>query len=120
MSEGSPSRDCDSGLAGLAWHPIPVPLPDEGRTCGFEVAGWRLVLCNALGNAYVLYDECPHARAPLSGGRLQGTVLECALHGGKVDVRDGAVVERPIRKRATCFLVRAGAAGLEVGLPSAP
>ena len=69
-------------------------------------------------NPYVLHDECPHMRVPLSGGRLQGTVLECPRHGGKVDVRDGAVVERPIRKRATCFAVRESAAGLEVGLPA--
>ncbi len=105
--------------AALAWHPVPVPVPAEGRTCGFELAGYRLVLCNALGSPYVLHDECPHMRVPLSGGRLQGTVLECPRHGGKVDVRDGAAVERPIRRSATCFAVREGAAGLEVGLPAA-
>ncbi len=112
MSEGAAS-----GPAELAWHLIPVPFPSEGRTCGFALAGLRLVLCNALGNPYVLHDECPHVRVPLSGGRLRGTVLECPMHGGKIDVRDGSVVERPIRKRATCFTVRARGGGLEVGLP---
>ena len=112
MSESAPSEEGE-----LAWVPIPVPFPDQDRTCGFEVAGRRLLLCNALGEPYVLLDECPHTRVPLSDGRLQGTVLECSLHGGKLDVRDGSVVELPIRKRATCFAVRAGRGGLEVGLP---
>ncbi len=102
----------------LVWRVIPVSFPAEGRTCDFEIEGIRLLLCNALGNPYVLHDECPHERVPLAGGRLEGTVLECPLHGGKVDVRDGAVVERPIRKRATCYAVRIGERGLEVALPA--
>ncbi len=114
MSEGATDE-----APGLSWHEVPIPLPAEGRTCGFQVAGVRLLLCNALGQPYVLHDECPHVRSPLSGGRLEGTVLECPLHGGKVDVRDGSVVARPIRKRATCFPVRTGEAGLEVGFPAA-
>ena len=102
----------------VIWHPIPVPFPAEGRTCSFEVGGLRLLLCNAGGEAYVLRDECPHLRTPLAGGRLQGTVLECPLHGGKLDVRDGAVVGRPIRKRAICHAIRGAGGSLDVALPA--
>ena len=104
--------------AEAAWHPVPVPLPAPGRTCSFEAGGQRLLLCNADGTPYVIRDECPHVRVPLSGGVLSGTVLECPLHGGKIDVRDGTPVARPIRKRATCHPVRATGNGLEVALPT--
>ena len=110
MTEAAPEPALD-------WHAVPVPFPAVGRTCGFEVAGQRLLLCNAEGEPYVLYDECPHVRVPLSGGKLEGTVLECPLHGGKIDVRDGAPAGRPIRARARCVAVRLQDGGLEVGLP---
>ena len=112
MNQGAPSEDAE-----LAWHPIPVPLPAEGQVCGFEMAGHLLLLCNAQGEPRVLLDECPHAGVALSGGRLQGTILECPLHGGKVDVRDGAPKALPIRRRAPCFPVRWSEGGLEVAIP---
>ena len=112
MNEGGPSGDAE-----LTWHPIPVPLPAEGLVCGFELAGHPLLLCNALGEPRVLLDECPHAGVALSGGRLRGTVLECPLHGGKLDVRDGAPMAFPIRRSASCFPVRSSGGGLEVGVP---
>lgn len=107
------------GDAALRWHPIDVPLPAEGRCRGFEAAGLRLLLCNADGTPYVIADECPHMRVSLSGGTLRGTVLECPLHGGKIDVRDGSAVARPIRKAAVCFPVRPVPGGFEVALRGA-
>jgi nitrite reductase/ring-hydroxylating ferredoxin subunit len=55
---------------------------------------------------------------PLAGGRLRGTVLECPLHGGKLDVRDGRPCAQPIRKPATTFEVRPAQAGIEIRLGS--
>ncbi len=103
--------------ADLDWVGIPVPLPEPGSTRSFELAGARLLLCNAEGQAYVLRDECPHVRTPLAGGTLRGFVLECPLHGGKLDVRDGSPVAPPIRRPAPRYPVRADAARLEVGMP---
>jgi nitrite reductase/ring-hydroxylating ferredoxin subunit len=72
----------------------------------FELDGLELVLCNAGGTACVIEDRCPHAEAALSGGRLEGSVLECPLHGGKLDVRDGRPVAAPIRRSVRTFAVR--------------
>jgi nitrite reductase/ring-hydroxylating ferredoxin subunit len=91
---------------GAGWHEIPVSLPAPGRMVVFEAGGERLVLCNADGVPYVVQDRCPHAFAYLSEGRLEGHVLECPLHGGKLDVRDGAPVAPPIRKPVRTFAVR--------------
>ena len=99
-----------------SWHLVPVPLPAPGRSVAFDAGGRRVLLCNVDGAPYALEDRCPHVRVPLSGGRLEGPVLECPLHGGRLDVRDGQPVARPIRKAAVVFPVRAAGDGLEVRL----
>src|SRR5512145_2074126 len=81
-SEAQPSE-------AASWLDLGVPLPPPGRMTAFEAGGQRLVLCNAGGVPYVVQDRCPHAFATLSDGRLEGCVLECPLHGGRLDVRDG-------------------------------
>ncbi len=99
------------------WCPVPVALPAPGEVIGFELAGTRVLLANAEGTPYALEDLCPHVRVPLSGGRLRGCVLECPEHGGKLDVRDGSPVERPIRRGAVTYALRQGEGGLEIRLP---
>jgi nitrite reductase/ring-hydroxylating ferredoxin subunit len=105
--------------AASAWLELDVPLPPPGRMAAVEAGGLRLVLCNAAGAAYALEDRCPHAAARLSEGRLEGTVLECPLHGGKLDVRDGAPVAAPIRRPARRFALRSAGGRIEVEVPHA-
>jgi 3-phenylpropionate/trans-cinnamate dioxygenase ferredoxin subunit len=97
---------------------VPVPFPALGRSSGFEVEGRGLLLCNGDGAPYVIENVCPHTAVSLAGGVLQGTVLECPHHGGRLDVRDGRPVRLPIRRSVACYPVRAAGAGLEVGLPA--
>jgi len=101
------------------WIDLGVPLPQPGGMTAFAAGGLRLVLCNAGGAPYVVQDRCPHAFALLSGGRLEGFVLECPLHGGKLDVRDGSPVAAPIRKPVRTFAVRQAEARLQVEIPHA-
>jgi len=98
------------------WVAIPVALPPEGRTAPFTLHGEELLLCNAGGAPFVVRDRCPHARTPLAGGRLRGFVLECPLHGGKIDVRDGSPAAPPVRTPVATFAVRAADGVLEVAL----
>jgi nitrite reductase/ring-hydroxylating ferredoxin subunit len=102
-----------------AWLDLDVPLPPPGGMTVFEARGLRLVLCNAGGAPFVVQDRCPHAFVYLSGGRLEGCVLECPLHGGKLDVRDGRPVAAPIRKPVRTFAVRQSGARLQVEIPHA-
>jgi len=95
----------------------PELAPGELRAV--EVADRRLVLCNADGRVYALEDRCPHADVALSGGRLTGTVLECPLHGGRLDVRDGSAQRPPIRRAAATFPVRAIEGGFEIEIATA-
>ena len=92
--------------AGAGWRDVPVPLPPPGRMAAFELGGLELVLCNVAGTPCVIEDRCPHVEVALSEGRLEGSVLECPLHGGKLDVRDGRPVAAPIRRPVRTFAVR--------------
>ena len=92
----------------------PGPAPGELRAV--VVADYRIVLCNAGGRVYALEDRCPHADVKLSGGRLEGTLLECPFHGGKLDVRDGSPQRPPIRRPGVSFPVREVDGGFEIQL----
>ena len=98
------------------WVDIPIPLPEPGTTAPFIAGGRELLLCNADGTPYVVRDQCPHAGAQMQGGALRGTVLECPMHGGSFDVRDGSPVARPIRRAGWCHPVRAHGDGWQVDL----
>jgi nitrite reductase/ring-hydroxylating ferredoxin subunit len=96
------------------WRELPVALPEPGRMTAFELDGLELVLVNAAGTPCVIEAACPHAEAALSEGHLEGFVLECPLHGGKLDVRDGRPLAFPIRRPARCFAVRVEGARIQM------
>lgn len=96
-----------------------MELPPDGRNAAFRLRERRLLVCNVAGTPYVVDDQCSHASTPLAGGRLCGFVLECPLHGGKLDVRDGSPTAPPIRRPVRAWparLTREGA--VEVGFPA--
>ena len=90
----------------------------EGRMRALSLEGRNVVVCRAEGAYYALENRCPHALVPLDAGRLEGCVLECPLHGGRLDVRDGRPLAQPIRKPATTFAVRPVPGGIEIDLTS--
>ena len=98
------------------WLAVDVAGLAPGETRALEVAGRSVLVCNAGGTYYALENRCPHARTPLTSGSLRGFVLECPLHGGKLDVRDGRPCALPIRQPATTFAVRPGGDGIEIRL----
>ena len=109
----------ERGAGGVTWHPVPIELPALAASRAFELRGRRLLLCNAAGTPYVIENACPHMQVSLEGGAIEGTVLECPHHGGRIDLRNGRPVRLPIRRSAATFAVRSAAAGgLEVAIPS--
>lgn len=63
-----------------------VDLPDQP-----PLAVWRV------GDAvFVTDDTCTHGKASLTdGGILDGFQIECGLHLGAFDIRDGSVTSAP-------------------------
>ena len=87
-----------------------------GDLRAFEAGERRVLLCNVAGEYFALENRCPPAEVPLAGGRLEGAVLECPRHGGKLDVRDGSPQQLPIRQPVVTFPVRRVAGGIEIDL----
>lgn len=98
---------------------IPILTLAPGELRAIEVSERPVLLCNVDGEYYALENRCPHAAVPLDGGRLEGTVLECPLHGGRLDVRDGSPTRFPIRLPVVTFPVRRVADGIEIDLSPA-
>jgi phenylpropionate dioxygenase-like ring-hydroxylating dioxygenase large terminal subunit len=73
---------------------------------GSRVRGARLVASKLLGvplaigrdnsgRAFALEDICPHRSMPLSEGRFDGELVECAYHGWRFDPANGQCREIP-------------------------
>jgi 3-phenylpropionate/trans-cinnamate dioxygenase ferredoxin subunit len=62
-----------------------------GTVKGVKAKGKEILIANVDGEAYAIGDRCTHLRGRLHNGTLDGTVIECALHGAKFDVADGGV-----------------------------
>jgi 3-phenylpropionate/trans-cinnamate dioxygenase ferredoxin subunit len=64
-------------------------IPPKTRTTVI-VAGKQLALFNADGTVYATDDKWLHAGGSLGwGGKLEGKVVTCRLHGWKYDVTTG-------------------------------
>ena len=67
----------------------------EGRAKLVQVLGVELGIFR-VGDQYRAYHNlCPHAGAPVCGGRVAGTVLRCPWHGWEFDLQTGAGLNNP-------------------------
>ncbi len=67
----------------------------EGQPKLVQVDGKDLGIFR-VGDEYRAYRNlCPHAAAPVCGGRVTGTVLRCPWHGWEFDLRTGAGLTNP-------------------------
>jgi len=53
----------------------------------------RQILLARVGDKYyAVANRCPHMKGDLSRGKLEGTVITCAVHGSQFDISNGQVV----------------------------
>ncbi len=73
------------------------PLADlpDGEAVAVEVDGEPLCLVRAQGQVYAIRDNCSHADIPLSEGEVEGTTVECWLHGSRFDLTTGKPIGLP-------------------------
>lgn len=76
-----------------------------GKYKSIEIEGDRIALFNVNGKFYALKDMCTHDGGILTGGTLQGSIIECPRHGARFDVRTGAVVRLPAYVRVKTYSV---------------
>ena len=57
----------------------------------------ELAVFDSLHGIRVSMARCTHGAADLCDGHFDGTFIECPLHQGLFDIRDGGVVAAPAR-----------------------
>jgi 3-phenylpropionate/trans-cinnamate dioxygenase ferredoxin subunit len=78
------------------WVPA-CPLADvpEDGTVRVELDGRPVCLARVQGQVYAIQDVCSHADVPLSEGEVDGTTVECWLHGSRFDLTTGKPIGPP-------------------------
>jgi naphthalene 1,2-dioxygenase ferredoxin component len=71
-------------------------LPEDD-VIGIDIAGHSIAICTVGAEVYAIDNLCTHGAAHLCDGFLDGHEIECPLHQGTFDVRDGT----PLRDPAT-------------------
>lgn len=59
------------------------------------VDGIPIAVCRVGGDYFAFADRCSHENVALSDGFLEGTEIECPLHGSRFDVRNGRCLTPP-------------------------
>jgi len=70
-------------------------VPEED-VMGLEVAGKDVALYSVGGQVYATDNICTHGHARLCDGFLDGFEIECPLHQGKFDIRNGKPLCAPV------------------------
>jgi 3-phenylpropionate/trans-cinnamate dioxygenase ferredoxin subunit len=59
------------------------------------LGGDEIAIVKSAGEVYAIRDWCSHAAVPLSEGEVDGTTIECWLHGSCFDLRTGEPTSMP-------------------------
>ena len=73
---------------------------------GVRVAGRDIALYTAGEAVYATDNLCTHGQARLCDGFLEGHEIECPLHQGKFDVRDGRPTCAPVTVALRSYAVK--------------
>lgn len=101
------------------WH-VAAELGDltNGEPLGVEIAGLHIALYRVGDQFYATSNICTHGEALLSDGWLDGCEIECPLHGGRFDIRNGDALTSPVITEIPIYPIRVAGDKLEVCLPS--
>ena len=80
-----------------------VPADD---VVGMLVDGRDIALYSVDGRIYATDNICTHGHARLCEGFLEGHEIECPLHQGKFDVRNGAPTCAPVTEAIRSYPVK--------------
>lgn len=78
----------------------------EDDVLGVETAGKDVALYNVDGQVYATDNICTHGHARLCDGFLEGFEIECPLHQGKFDIRDGRPTCQPVTEAVRTYPVK--------------
>jgi naphthalene 1,2-dioxygenase system ferredoxin subunit len=78
----------------------------EDDVIGFDAGGVELALYGVDGTVYATAGICTHGHARLCDGFLDGHEIECPLHQGKFDIRNGNATCAPATEAVRVYPVK--------------
>jgi naphthalene 1,2-dioxygenase ferredoxin component len=78
----------------------------EDDVIGLQVGGRDMALYKVEGSIFATDNVCTHGHARLCDGFLDGYEIECPLHQGKFDVRNGRAACAPVTEDIRIYPVR--------------
>jgi 3-phenylpropionate/trans-cinnamate dioxygenase ferredoxin component len=84
------------------------PLADlaEGETRLVDLEGVPVCLVRTEGEVYAINDTCSHADVSLAEGEVDGTTVECWLHGSRFDLLTGEPIGLPATQPVPVYPVK--------------
>lgn len=73
---------------------------------GVEIAGIDIAIYRVGGTVYATDNICTHGQARLCDGFLEGHEIECPLHQGRFDVRNGQPLCEPVTEPLRSYAVK--------------
>jgi nitrite reductase/ring-hydroxylating ferredoxin subunit len=65
---------------------------EPGMMKGVKVNGKDILIALVDGKYYAAAGHCPHMKAMLAKGKLNGTIVSCPMHGSQFDLKTGKVL----------------------------
>ncbi len=75
----------------------------SGKSKPVTIGTHKLLVCHSGGAFYVIQNQCSHAMARLTGGKLRGHKIFCPLHSAPFDMRDGKPLGAPATEPICAF-----------------
>lgn len=94
-------------MSDLKWtDAAPVEQVPADDVIGVVIDGHDLALYSVDGRIYATDNICTHGHARLCEGFLEGHEIECPLHQGRFDVRNGLPMCAPVTEAIKSYPVR--------------
>ncbi len=78
----------------------------EDDVIGIDIAGKSIALYQVEGEIFATDNICTHGNARLCDGFLEGHEIECPLHQGKFDIRNGKAMCAPLTEDVRTYPVK--------------
>jgi naphthalene 1,2-dioxygenase system ferredoxin subunit len=78
----------------------------EDDVIGVHVHGRDIAFYRVDGNVFATDNICTHGHARLCDGFLEGHEIECPLHQGRFDVRNGKAMCEPLTENIRIYPIR--------------
>ncbi|WP_027802466.1 non-heme iron oxygenase ferredoxin subunit [Paraburkholderia dilworthii] len=92
-----------------------VEVPNDD-VVAVQAAGKELAIYGVGGEVFATDNICTHGHARLCDGFLEGHEIECPLHQGRFDIRDGRAMCEPLTSDIRSYPVRIEAGSVFVDI----